>query len=57
MAVWLDLGENTYAICGTSIEDPIPNIPAPEGYVKASLEIAVYIWEPLGDDIHKTHLQ
>jgi hypothetical protein len=57
IAVWVELGEDTYAICGCSIDDPEPDVEEPAGYIKAELIQAVYIWQPLGGDATKCHLQ
>jgi hypothetical protein len=53
--IYLELGNDTYAMIGTSIDDP--EFPAPEGKVQAQLHMGLNLFEPVAGDVNRTHLQ
>jgi hypothetical protein len=54
-AVYLDLGNSTYAIVGVSIDDP--DYPCPEGKVRGELRMGLNLFEPAAGDTNRTHMQ
>jgi hypothetical protein len=52
---FLDLGNNTYAMVGSSLDDD-SEFEAPAGKVKGELKLSVSLYEPAAGDANRTHL-
>jgi hypothetical protein len=53
--IFLDLGNDTFAIVGTSVEDPA--FPNPEGKVRGEVRLSVTLYEPAAGDANRAHVQ
>jgi hypothetical protein len=54
-ACFLDLGNDTIAVVGNSLEDPA--FPCPEGKVRGEIKLAITLYEPAAGDATRTHIQ
>ena len=51
-SVFLELQDNTFSIISTSVDT---GLPPKEGYVIADLKLSLHTFEPIADDVTRTH--
>jgi hypothetical protein len=54
-SIFLDLGNNTFAVVGSSVEDE--SIALPGGKVRGEVILGVALYEPVAGDATRTHVQ